>query len=87
MYQSSLLTVANVVASRKFPIWVSCETFPWNNAHESGTDKIGVSGCSADKETIHLLSDHFSHDRVADWPDKAAISAFSGQTKGDGMYK
>lgn len=58
-------TVAYVLAFRKFPIWGSCETFPWNDAHKSGkragTD--GISGCSADKETIHLLSDHFSHDR------------------------
>lgn len=32
-------TVAYVVAFRKFPIWVSCETFPWNNAHKSGMQK------------------------------------------------
>lgn len=51
----------------------------------AGIDKIGVSGCSVDKESIHLLSDYFSHDRKLQISQNDAISVL-GQTKGDGMY-
>lgn len=74
MYQYSLIDIIATVAFRKFPISVGACLFYllWNffsgtaltslACKRASIDKIGVLGSLVDKETIHLFSDHFSHD-------------------------